>query len=208
MFRRQSLRQTAKQVQGQLDDPDARDSLMDWWYLAEDTFTTERGTPSPLTEFLARSMALSMAEAKVANVPAASLLAGIRAGYAVRMKVFFFGAPDQMDVTSLPGAHLVEMADRLPDPDTGLIGISEPDLGPLDATTQAVNALTNERFEEIVSVGPDRWNALVSLATYQLQKNTPRGRKLHRDAVEMALRYGFVLRALDEALGIETAADK
>jgi hypothetical protein len=65
------------------------------------------------------------------------------------------------------------------------------------------------KFANVVSVEPSLWNAVVSMATTGLQVVFKRNGFIRRTrgldpiVAESFLRYRFVLRALDEALGIK-----
>ena len=72
--------------------------------------------------------------------------------------------------------------------------------GALDPVVSFVSSYAETEFEAVASVEPAFWDGLLQVATYQLQQNL--GRVFDVETAEPVLRFGFVLRALDEALGL------
>jgi hypothetical protein len=70
----------------------------------------------------------------------------------------------------------------------------------LDPVASLVVTCAESGFDAVASVEPEFWDGLLQVATYQLQQNL--GRVFDVETAEPVLRYGFVLRALDEALGL------
>lgn len=68
-------------------------------------------------------------------------------------------------------------------------------------------AIATERFDSVMTLPPEVWNGYVVTATMKLQSQlgtqTLTWRELGRERIEQMLRYGYVLRCLDEALGTE-----
>lgn len=88
---------------------------------------------------------------------------------------------------------------------------AHPDLERLAADVtrllDPVHSIATERFDSVMNLPPEVWNGYVLTATMklqvQLQSNTLTWRNLGRERIERMLRYGYVLRCLDEALGAE-----
>jgi hypothetical protein len=70
-----------------------------------------------------------------------------------------------------------------------------------------VRSIADGRFDSVMTLPPEVWKGLVLTATMRLQAQlatkTLTWRQLGRDRMEPMLRYGYVLRCLDEALGAE-----
>jgi hypothetical protein len=98
--------------------------------------------------------------------------------------------------------------------DPEMLNADEEDVEALQSVFEYVTVIADSRFDEVVSVNPSVWDACVALATYQLQKHAQEtrlvrnGRTLSALMVESLLRFGFVARCLDEALGIESKLDR
>ena len=67
-----------------------------------------------------------------------------------------------------------------------------------------VRSIASDGFDSVMTLPPEVWNAYVITATMQLQAQlttkTLTWRNLGRPRIEQMLRYGYVLRCLDEAL--------
>jgi hypothetical protein len=77
-----------------------------------------------------------------------------------------------------------------------------------DRLLDPVRALASERFESVMTLPPEVWSAYVAWAAMKLQGQLASGKELSwqvlsRSRIERMLRYGYVLRCLDEALGAE-----
>jgi hypothetical protein len=72
-----------------------------------------------------------------------------------------------------------------------------------------VRAIASDRFDSVMTLPPEVWMGFVAMATMKLQRqlrsSTLGWRDLTRERIETMLRYGYVLRCLDEALGAEPA---
>jgi hypothetical protein len=71
-----------------------------------------------------------------------------------------------------------------------------------------VRAIASERFESVMTLPADVWTSYVATAAMKLQGQLASGKTLSwqvftRSRIELMLRYGYVLRCLDEALGAE-----
>lgn len=200
--RRQTLGRTRRELRRSLDADD-RERAMDWWTLAEDRMMTTEGQPSgpAVTVALAAIGGLGMNSIETE----ARLLVVVRAGYSLRAEVHGFVTDAQpLDVSSLDSDSIIRLA-RRPVDEEGVGAIIFGDdaqevAAQLEPVSEVIRGFAEERFPALSSVEPAFWNGVVSLATYQLQKNL--GKWLHSEFIESLLRWGFALRALDEALGI------
>lgn len=70
-----------------------------------------------------------------------------------------------------------------------------------------VRAIASDEFESVMTLPPEVWRGYVVTATWKLQSRlvTPKlpWHWLGRERIETLLRYGYVLRCLDEALEAE-----
>jgi hypothetical protein len=71
-----------------------------------------------------------------------------------------------------------------------------------------VRAIASERFESVMILPPEVWTSYVATAAMKLQGQLAAGKELSwqvltRSRIELMLRYGYVLRCLDEVLGAE-----
>ena len=72
-----------------------------------------------------------------------------------------------------------------------------------------IRTIASDKFDSVMTLPPEVWTAYVATTTMKLQRQftsndeTLNWRELGRDRVEKMLRYGYVLRCLDEALGAE-----
>ena len=89
-------------------------------------------------------------------------------------------------------------------PDAARIG-SDPDA--IKQLLDPVRTIASERFDSVMTLPPEIWTSYVATATQKLQRQlktkTLTWRELQRDRIEKMLRYGYVLRCLDEAIGAE-----
>lgn len=188
-----------------------RVDAMRWWRLAQESVSAERG-PAWLSFYLAMTKASEVAGTPATVSPIAYLLP-IFAGYALRGFVDQFATPRPLALSTIDPAAL-PMSARLPwDPETGLLSIenlSDSDAEGLEpiASLTAVTAIDDQRFGEVVSVTPPFWRAVVSIATEEVRRGVEdpglfrEPPRLSTEAAESYLRYGFVLRCVEEALGI------
>jgi hypothetical protein len=85
----------------------------------------------------------------------------------------------------------------------------QPRLDVSDAHADRVPTIASEEFDSVMSLPPEMWTAYVATATMKLQgqlaSRTLPWSQLGRGRVETLLRYGYVLRCVDEALDAEPA---
>jgi hypothetical protein len=117
----------------------------------------------------------------------------IKAGYASRAVLAEPTDQPSLDLASVPiRAH----ADGGP-----LAG--EP--GTVERLTDPLRGLALDDFTSVMSLPPAVWSSYVATAGMRLQRNLTSGpvtwRQLDRDRMDRLMRYGYVLRTLDEALG-------
>ena len=218
MFRRRSLLKTRRQLHANVDEY-GREAVMDWWTEAERRFTTDEDS-SPLAGYLMFAMALALDADSVAKVPLAAYLIGMRAGYSLRACIdtvvlpLDVVVPESLDVSLFDTARILAVAGGPVYTESEILSVNEVDREVLQPVFEYLTAVADSRFEDVASVDVPFWNACVALATYQLQKNAQEtdlvrsGRRLNEITVESVLRFGFVVRCLDEALGIETELDR
>jgi hypothetical protein len=77
-----------------------------------------------------------------------------------------------------------------------------------DRLLDPVRAIASERFESVMALPPEVWKSYVAWAAMKLQGQLAAGKELswqvlQRSRIELMLRYGYVLRCLDEAIGAE-----
>jgi hypothetical protein len=89
---------------------------------------------------------------------------------------------------------------------------AHPDLDRLAADPtrllDPVRAIATDRFDSVMTLPPEVWTSYVATAAMKLQGQLASGKKLSwqvltRTRIEQMLRYGYVMRCLDEALGAE-----
>lgn len=78
---------------------------------------------------------------------------------------------------------------------------------PVDELDDRVRTIASEQFESVMTLPPEVWTGYVATATMKLQgrhaSNTLPWRQLGRERIATLLRYGYVLRCVDEALDAE-----
>ena len=211
MFKRQKAQ---LQVETLLNEGD-RERVGEWWNLAVSRIESGQGDTTWLANNFMVPMALGFAANSRKRIPPLAYSLITRAGYALRMYVGRFATPEPLDVSMIDRDAIATLASLPRDPDTGLLtsDVDEELLAPI-AVLVSDTAEQSPRFAAIISVEPTFWNACVAIASYQLQKNLEhssmirRARDLDADTVESFLRYGFVLRSLDEALGLDAEGDQ
>jgi hypothetical protein len=174
-----------------------RQRVLDWWSLAEQRMKTSDGDPSALAEAIGMSTLIELVGVPERAVP---LWIAARAGYSLRFYVGQFAARVlPLDVSVLDRERIVAFTSASADDlcDALLAGDDEPH-DALDPVASLVSTYAQTEFEEVASIEPAFWDGLLQVATYQLQQNL--GRVFDVETVEPVLRFGFVLRALDEAL--------
>ncbi len=159
---------------------------------------------SPLTTPLARRLVESYGTREHADGPEIqhALRVAVVYGYTARMVLF-----DSTDQPSLrPSAfNLSAQSDveRLAGDDATPKRLLDP-----------IRTIASERFDSVMTLPPEVWAAYLATTTMKLQRQftsknkTLRWHELGRDRVEKMLRYGYVLRCLDEAVGAEPAIRK
>jgi hypothetical protein len=209
VFRRQSLGKTRRQLRAAVDEV-GREEAMNWWAVAEDRFTTGKDG-SPLARWMMFAMALALDKDSLAKVPPAAYAVGMSAGYSLRACLDTDGGwAVPLDVSMLDTDRILAIASGPVDPESGALSGDDIDVEVVMPAFDYLTVVADGRFEEVASFDASLWNAVVSLATYQLQENVQEsglvrsGRKFNELAVESVLRFGFLTRCLDEALGIET----
>ena len=88
---------------------------------------------------------------------------------------------------------------------------AHPDLERLAADVtrllDPVRTIATDQFESVMTLPPEVWSAYVATATMKLQgqlaTKTLSWQHLGRERIEQMLRYGYVMRCLDEAIGAE-----
>ncbi len=201
--RRQSRGKTRRALRS-LDVAD-RERVIDWWMLAEQRMNTDQGDPSTPSEAVAMSALIEM----VGDTPrAAPLWLAVRAGYSLRTFVGLFASMAwPLDVSVLNRDGIVGLACTPANDLLDSLLAGEEDIRALlDPVASLVATYTESAFDAVASVEPEFWDGLLQVATYQLQHNL--GRVFDVETAEPVLRYGFVLRALDEALGLASVPEQ
>jgi hypothetical protein len=89
---------------------------------------------------------------------------------------------------------------------------AHPDLDRLAADPERlldpVRAIATARFESVMTLPDEVWTSYVATAAMKLQGQLASGKELSwqvltRSRIEQMLRYGYVMRCLDEAVGAE-----
>jgi hypothetical protein len=89
---------------------------------------------------------------------------------------------------------------------------AHPDLERLaadpDRLLDPVRAIATDRFESVMTLPSEVWTSYVATAAMKLQGQLASGKELSwqvltRSRIERMLRYGYVMRCLDEAVGSE-----
>jgi hypothetical protein len=176
-----------------------RQRVTDWWMLAEQRMKTSEGFPSAPAQAVAMT---TLIEIGGDSHRAAPLWIAVRAGYSLRTILEQFASPvSALDVTALDRDAIVGLARTTADDliDSLLAG-DQAVHAVLDPVVSVVSTYTETEFDAVASVEPVLWDGLLQVATYQLQRSL--GRVFDVETAEPVLRYGFVLRALDEALGL------
>jgi hypothetical protein len=77
-----------------------------------------------------------------------------------------------------------------------------------DRLLDPVRAIATERFESVMKLPAEVWTSYMAIAAMKLQGQLASGKELSwqvlsRSRIEQMLRYGYVMRCLDEAVGAE-----
>jgi hypothetical protein len=182
-----------------------RQRVLDWWSLAEQRMKTPDGDPSAPAEAVGMSTVIEMVGLPERAVP---LWIAARAGYSLRFYVGQFAARVwPLDVSMLDRERIVALASAPADDLCDALLAGDADLHrALDPVASLVTIHAESEFEAVASVESAFWDGLLQVATYQLQQNL--GRVFDVETAEPVLRLGFVLRALDEELGLASPADR
>jgi hypothetical protein len=190
--RRQSPRLTKRQLRQSLSGS-GRKWVKDLWKAAtRETAAMDRLSPvtTPLGNRLVESYA---AEHGLAGEEIQSALRiAVVAGYATRMVL-----AEPTDQPSLaPPAFKLKNGD-----DPTAIGA---DAAAVTRLLDPVRSIASNRFDSVMALPPEVWAAYVKTAAMKLQEQlgtkTVTWKDLLTTRIEQMLRYGYVLRCLDEAL--------
>lgn len=180
-------------------DPADRQRVTDWWMLSAQRMKTSEGDPSEPAEAVAMGVLIEMVGDAQRAVP---LWIAVRAGYSLRTFVSRYASSIwPLDVSHLDRAGIVGLADTAADDLIDSLLAGDEDIHALlDPVGSLLARYVETEFDVVASVEPAFWDCVLQVATYQLQQNL--GRVFDVETVEPVFRYGFVLRALDEALGL------
>ena len=198
-MRRQTLRKTRSELQQSLDEGD-RELVMEAWSATERVFTRLRSL-SPLTTLLGRAFAAGYADGKRLKGEEAGLtfFMVMFAGYATRTLFLDSIGQPLLDPHAPPLDRLVGREFDYQDPDGNVEAV--------ELLRDPVFHLALSDFGSVMNLSPDLWAGYISLATMQLQANFKSravpSRYLDSETVDGMVRYGYVLRCVDEALGAE-----
>ena len=111
-----------------------------------------------------------------------------------------------LDVSALDSVGIVALAAcSVDDLVESLLAGNEELHARLDPPALLVAAHAETEFEAVASIDPEFWDGVLQVASYQLQQNL--GRVFDVETAEPVLRYGYVLRALDDGLGLALSVD-
>ncbi len=193
--RRQSGRLTRRQLKQTLARPGRKWVKEVWRAATRATGDLDRLSPvtTPLGNRLVESYAV--AERLDGGEIERALRIATVSGYATRMVV--------ADPTEQPSLR----------PSAFELG-AHPDIerlaGDVTKLMDPVRTIASERFESVMTLPAEVWSSYVATAAMKLQGQLASGKDLSwqvlsRSRIELMLRYGYVLRCLDEALGAEPA---
>lgn len=192
---------------------DERERVREWWELAADRLVTGPRETSWLSATIMLQMALGYAANSGSRVPPIAYSSATRTGYALRMFVDHLGSPRPLDVSRIDADSVSTLATFPVDDEIGTVDV--PDdiadrlLLPL-VVLVSDTANQPELFVKVVSVEPQFWTACVEVSVAELHDDLircsviRRARDLGADVIESFLRFGYVLRCLDEAFAINT----
>ncbi len=191
--RRQSGRLTRRELKQTLSRGGRKWVKEVWQAAARASGEMERLSPvtTPLGNRLAESYAASQ-QLDGSEIQRALRIATV-SGYATRVVV--------AEPTEQPSLRM------------SALGLSaHPDVNRLAADParllDPVRGVATERFESVMTLPAEVWTSFVAMAAMKLQGQLASGKELSwqvftRSRIERMLRYGYVLRCLDEALGTE-----
>jgi hypothetical protein len=199
MFGRQSLRKTRAELHRSLS-VDEREFVMDWLVAAENIFT-QITLLSPMTTLLGLTFAESMTEQPgFEAADATSMFVVMIAGYGSRAALGAFETPPALAREMLP-------FEAAKDPAWDMSQVSQDKASILRSLAKPVGSLAFSDFASVMALPAELWAGYVSLATMQLQRNLRRHtrdwRSYDLERVDGLMRYGYVLRCIDEAYGGE-----
>jgi hypothetical protein len=198
-----------------LDDAD-REAVVRWWQRAVERIQAGPQETSWLTATIMVEMSLGYAMNSGKRVPPLAYAFATRTGYALRMFVDQVAASQPLDVSTIEADSVAKLATLPRDEETGTIAATSDESEQLMTPIVVLATDTAEqadRFTAVVSVEPALWSACVEIAIHELRSDLQqrgvirRKRDLGPEAIESFLRYGFVLRCIDEAFAINTAAE-
>lgn len=210
MFRRRAQESSAPVAL--LDDAD-RLRVAEWCQMAVDRVQAGPRETSWLTATIMVQMTLGYAANSRSRVPPLAYALVTRTGYVLRMLVGHIAEPRPLDVSSIDPESVATLATLPRDEEIGTLADNEDaDEALLLPIVMLVSETAEQapRFTEVASVEPALWNACVEVAVLHIQDQLTDGgiirrrRDIGRDVVESFLRFGFVLRCVDEAFGINT----
>jgi hypothetical protein len=190
--RRQSRRRTRFELHRSLT-ADGAAWVKEVWQAVESVFA-RLSLLSPLTNALGLSFAGRYADRERldGDETRQALFAVMMAGYASRMVLVSPTQQPPFDSASLAldaSLDVEQIAN-----DTAVVG----------ELTDRVSSTASDAFDSVMTLPRDIWAGYVALATMRLQRDlassTLPGRELSKERIERMLRYGYVLRCLDEAL--------
>ena len=193
--RRQSPRLTKRELRQSLSGS-GRKWVRDVWKAATRE-TAEMSRLSPVTTPLGNRLVESYAaEHGVAGEEIQrALRIAVVAGYASRMVL---GEPTDQPSLEAPAFQLKN------GDDPAAIGA---DPRAVTRLMDPVRSIASERFDSVMTLPPEVWSAYVKTAAMRLQEQlgtkTVTWKDLLTSRIEQMLRYGYVLRCLDEALDAE-----
>jgi hypothetical protein len=182
-----------------------RERVIDWWMLAEQRMKIGEGDPSTPSGAVGMSVLIEMVGD---NQRVVLLWIAVLAGYSLRSFVGRFASSVwPLDVSVLDRDGIVGLAGTPADDLIDSLRAGEEDTHALlDPAASLVATYAETAFDTVASVEPESWDGLLQVATHQLQQNL--GRVFDVETAEPVLRYGFVLRALDEALGLASVPEQ
>lgn len=185
---RQSRRRTRRELVHSLSRR-ARKWVKEVWEAADDVI--EQLPFTPLTAALGRRLAATDAAADnlEANEVQEAWFAVMKAGYASRAVL-----AEPTEQPTLRRSALGSRGKKLDSQQTASV----------DALLDPVRNIAVDDFPSVMNLPPAVWTGYVATAATKLQRELTTGpvtwRELDRDRIERMMRYGYVLRCLDEAL--------
>lgn len=187
---RQSRRRTKRELTHSLSRR-ARKWVKEVWEAAQDAI--EELPLTPLTEALSRRLAETdgAADGLEAQEIQQAWIGVMKAGYASRAVL--------AEPTDQPA--LKRSALRLRG-----AGLDPQQTAAVDALLDPVRNIAVNDFSSVMNLPPPVWSGYVATAGTKLQRELTSGpgpvtwRELDRDRIDRMMRYGYVLRCLDEAL--------